>query len=86
MRKIIAVSPILISFPSIICRYNVRWYVAPLQVQKLILFLLQRRSKILSLNFGIIFALSLELFATVKVYPISISPTLCITYIYRMCE
>ncbi|XP_011864212.1 PREDICTED: uncharacterized protein LOC105560065 isoform X2 [Vollenhovia emeryi] len=46
--------------------YNVRWYVAPLHIQKLILFLLQRGSKTIKLSIGMIFVLSLELFAMVK--------------------
>jgi len=52
-----------------LCRYNVRWYIAPLHVQKLILFLLQRErgNKTFILHLGGIFGLSLEFFATVKV-------------------
>ncbi|XP_011695542.1 PREDICTED: uncharacterized protein LOC105454564 [Wasmannia auropunctata] len=46
--------------------YNVRWYVAPLHVQKLILFLLQRSSRTLVFQLGGMFDLSLEFFATVK--------------------
>ncbi|XP_070527999.1 uncharacterized protein [Cardiocondyla obscurior] len=48
--------------------YNVQWYVTPIHVQKLILFLLQRGNKTVSLNFGIVFVLSMELFAAVKIY------------------
>ncbi|XP_071562703.1 uncharacterized protein [Temnothorax nylanderi] len=44
--------------------YNVRWYMAPLHVQKLILFLLQRGSKTFNLHLGGILILSLECFAT----------------------
>ncbi|XP_072764943.1 uncharacterized protein [Anoplolepis gracilipes] len=44
--------------------YNVQWYIAPLHIQKVILFLLQRGSKTVSLNFGGVISLSLELFAT----------------------
>jgi len=51
---------------SLFSRYNVQWYLAPFHIQKLILFLLQRSSKTVSLNFGILFTLSLEFFATVK--------------------
>lgn len=51
----------------IIHSYNVRWYVAPLYVQKVILFLLQRGSKTINLHLGGLFVLSLEFFATVKV-------------------
>ncbi|XP_025155311.1 uncharacterized protein LOC112588748 isoform X2 [Harpegnathos saltator] len=44
--------------------YNVCWYIAPLHVQKLILFLLQRGSKTFSLTVGGLFAASLECFAS----------------------
>ncbi|XP_011705355.1 PREDICTED: uncharacterized protein LOC105460565 [Wasmannia auropunctata] len=44
--------------------YNVQWYVAPLHVQKLILFLLQRGSKTLKIVIGGLFEGSLEGFAT----------------------
>ncbi|XP_071639923.1 uncharacterized protein [Temnothorax longispinosus] len=44
--------------------YNVRWYMAPLHVQKLILFLLQRGSKTVNLHLGGILIMSLECFAT----------------------
>ncbi|XP_011695544.1 PREDICTED: odorant receptor coreceptor-like [Wasmannia auropunctata] len=51
--------------------YNIRWYVAPLHVQRLILFLLQRGSKAVSLNLGGMFVMSLELFATLTKASIS---------------
>ncbi|XP_077263340.1 uncharacterized protein LOC143898090 [Temnothorax americanus] len=57
--------------------YNVRWYVTPLHVQKLILFLLQRGSKTVSLNFGIMFVLSLELFAALTKASISYFTVIC---------
>ncbi|XP_072758224.1 uncharacterized protein [Anoplolepis gracilipes] len=44
--------------------YNVRWYVAPLYIQKMILFLLQRNSKSFTLNVGRLFVASIECFAT----------------------
>ncbi|KAL6424970.1 hypothetical protein ACFW04_009362 [Cataglyphis niger] len=47
--------------------YNVRWYVAPLHIQKLILFLLQRSTKVVSLNVGGLFAASLNCFASVNI-------------------
>lgn len=47
-------------------RYNIRWYEAPLHIQRLILFFLQRGSKIFILYIGEMFAVSLEHFATVK--------------------
>ncbi|KAL6421737.1 hypothetical protein ACFW04_010942 [Cataglyphis niger] len=44
--------------------YNVRWYVAPLHLQKMILFLLQRNSRNFALNVGGLFVASIECFAT----------------------
>ncbi|KAL0101198.1 hypothetical protein PUN28_018795 [Cardiocondyla obscurior] len=51
--------------------YNVRWYVASLHVQKLILFLLQRGTKTVYLYLGGIFMLSFELLATLMKASIS---------------
>ncbi|XP_024880020.1 odorant receptor 4-like isoform X2 [Temnothorax curvispinosus] len=51
--------------------YNVRWYTAPLSIQKLILFLLQRGSKTFSLNVGGLFAASLKCFASLTSASIS---------------
>jgi len=47
-------------------RYNVRWYVASLHTQKLILFILRRSGKVFGLNIGNLFMASLESFATVN--------------------
>ncbi|XP_011705604.1 PREDICTED: odorant receptor 4-like [Wasmannia auropunctata] len=47
-----------------ITAYNVRWYVAPMHTQKLILFILRRSGKVFGLQFGNIFMASLECFAT----------------------
>ncbi|XP_025270299.1 uncharacterized protein LOC109610336 [Camponotus floridanus] len=44
--------------------YNVCWYTAPLHIQKLILFLLQRGNKAFGLSIGGLFIASLECFAT----------------------
>ncbi|XP_025155308.1 uncharacterized protein LOC105189243 isoform X2 [Harpegnathos saltator] len=44
--------------------YNIRWYIAPLHVQKLILFLLQRGGKTFGLTVGKLFISSLDCFAT----------------------
>ncbi|XP_025073967.1 uncharacterized protein LOC105426781 [Pogonomyrmex barbatus] len=44
--------------------YNVRWYTAPLQIQKMILFLLQRSSKVFNLNIGGLVVASVEGAAT----------------------
>ncbi|EZA47028.1 hypothetical protein DMN91_004391 [Ooceraea biroi] len=44
--------------------YNVAWYLAPLHIQKLILFLLQRSNKSCTLSVGGLFTASLECFAT----------------------
>ncbi|XP_012056637.1 PREDICTED: uncharacterized protein LOC105619728 [Atta cephalotes] len=46
-----------------ITAYNVQWYKTPLHIQRMILFLLQRRTKKFSLNLGGIFDASLEGFA-----------------------
>lgn len=50
-------------------RYNVQWYIAPLHIQKLILFLLQRGTKAFEnlVIIGGLFVGSLEGFATVKI-------------------
>ncbi|XP_011860669.1 PREDICTED: odorant receptor 4-like isoform X3 [Vollenhovia emeryi] len=44
--------------------YNIRWYIAPVHIQKLILFILQKNSKAFALHIGKIFVASLECFAT----------------------
>ncbi|XP_077270661.1 uncharacterized protein LOC143901898 [Temnothorax americanus] len=44
--------------------YNVQWYVAPLLIQKMILFLLQRRTKAFTMNIAGLFVGSLEGAAT----------------------
>ncbi|KAL6268527.1 hypothetical protein P5V15_001660 [Pogonomyrmex californicus] len=44
--------------------YEVRWYITPPQIQKMILFLLQRGTKTFGLNVGGLFIASLECFAT----------------------
>ncbi|KAH0948808.1 hypothetical protein HN011_008603 [Eciton burchellii] len=44
--------------------YNVKWYMAPLNIQKMILFLLQRGTKVFNLNIGGVFIASLESAAT----------------------
>ncbi|XP_018342332.1 PREDICTED: odorant receptor 4-like [Trachymyrmex septentrionalis] len=51
--------------------YNIRWYTAPLSIQKLILFLLQRSSKTFSLNVGGLFQASLKCFASLTSTSIS---------------
>ncbi|EZA61684.1 hypothetical protein X777_09305 [Ooceraea biroi] len=45
--------------------YNVLWYLAPADIQKLILFLIQRSSRIFCLTVGGLFTASLECFATI---------------------
>ncbi|EZA47949.1 hypothetical protein X777_15045 [Ooceraea biroi] len=47
-----------------ITRYNVSWYLAPVDIQKMILFLLQRGSRTFTLNVGGLFTASFECFAT----------------------
>ncbi|KAH0948755.1 Or9e92 [Eciton burchellii] len=44
--------------------YDTQWYIAPLHIQKLILFLLQRGTKDFTLNIGGLLIASLECFAT----------------------
>ncbi|XP_018349242.1 PREDICTED: uncharacterized protein LOC108752708 [Trachymyrmex septentrionalis] len=44
--------------------YNIQWYKTPLQIQRMILFLLQRRAKKFALNLGGVFDASIEGFAT----------------------
>lgn len=67
MLKVIIALYLIIDLLLFLSRYNTQWYIAPLHVQKLILFLLQRSIKTVSLNFGGVILLSLEFFATVKV-------------------
>ncbi|XP_072758664.1 uncharacterized protein [Anoplolepis gracilipes] len=45
--------------------YSVRWYVAPLYIQKMILFLLQRNSIVFALKTGGVFVASMQCFASV---------------------
>ncbi|XP_026831293.1 uncharacterized protein LOC105281806 isoform X2 [Ooceraea biroi] len=51
--------------------YNVQWYTAPIRVQKLILFLLQRSCKMYGLKTGGLFIASLEGFASLSTASIS---------------
>ncbi|XP_071638679.1 odorant receptor coreceptor-like [Temnothorax longispinosus] len=44
--------------------YNVQWYRAPIHIQKMILFLLQRETKEFTLSVGKLFHASMECFAT----------------------
>ncbi|XP_025073592.1 uncharacterized protein LOC112552481 [Pogonomyrmex barbatus] len=46
--------------------YNVQWYIAPLHIQKMILFLLLKGAKDFTITVGGIFVSSIECFATVK--------------------
>lgn len=47
-------------------KYNVQWYIAPLQIQKVILFLLQRGTKKFTMNIARLFVASLEGAASVR--------------------
>jgi len=49
-----------------LCRYNVPWYLASLRVQKMILFLLQKSTKVFNVNIAGLFVGSLEGAATVR--------------------
>ncbi|RLU26115.1 ObirOr5-9E25 [Ooceraea biroi] len=51
--------------------YNVRWYVAPVCVQRLILFLLQKGTKPYRMKFGGLYTTSLENFASLSTASIS---------------
>ncbi|XP_026825928.1 uncharacterized protein LOC105285851 isoform X2 [Ooceraea biroi] len=51
--------------------YNVKWYMAPLNIQKMMLFLLQRGTKVFNLNIGGVFVASLESAATLTSLSIS---------------
>ncbi|EZA52501.1 hypothetical protein X777_08608, partial [Ooceraea biroi] len=51
--------------------YNVRWYIAPVRVQRLILFLLQRGTKSYTIKLGGLYTLSLENFATLSTASLS---------------
>ncbi|XP_014478949.1 PREDICTED: uncharacterized protein LOC106746666 [Dinoponera quadriceps] len=44
--------------------YNVHWYLAPLHIQRMILFLIQRSNKLFKISIGGIFIGSLESFAS----------------------
>ncbi|XP_019888538.2 uncharacterized protein LOC105283337 isoform X2 [Ooceraea biroi] len=48
--------------------YNAPWYLAPLQIQKFILFLLQRSNKTFTLSIGGLFTLSIECFGSENVF------------------
>ncbi|XP_019697041.1 uncharacterized protein LOC105183316 isoform X1 [Harpegnathos saltator] len=48
--------------------YNIQWYVTPLHMQKMILFLLQRGTKPYYLQLGILFVGSLEGFASLSIF------------------
>lgn len=51
-------------------RYDVQWHVAPLHIQKVILFLLQRGTKDFTISIGRLFVASLECFTTVRIYAV----------------
>lgn len=48
-----------------IFRYDTQWYTAPVQVQKLLLFMMQRSMKSCKLVMGNLYYVSLEQFTTV---------------------
>lgn len=50
-----------------IYRYNIRWYMCPIYVQKLILILLQRKAKEFHLSYAGMFIASYEYLAMVKI-------------------
>ncbi|EZA54426.1 hypothetical protein X777_05658 [Ooceraea biroi] len=56
--------------------YNIEWYLAPISIQKLILFLLLRRSRPFNLKM-LIFVPSLECFASLSITSISYFTVMC---------
>ncbi|XP_026823607.1 uncharacterized protein LOC105280156 isoform X3 [Ooceraea biroi] len=56
--------------------YNFQWYLTPISIQKLILFLLQRRSKPFNLKM-LIFIPSMECFASLSITSISYFTVMC---------
>jgi len=63
---IVFLSFTIVNILSLFCRYNVQWYAAPLHIQKMMLFLLQRGTKAFHLILGGIFVASLESAASVR--------------------
>lgn len=62
-------------------RYNVQWYTAPLEIQRMILFLLQIGVKDLKLKLGGLIVASLESASTVRqMSHVSEKPTRCIIH------
>ncbi|XP_014478964.1 PREDICTED: uncharacterized protein LOC106746679 [Dinoponera quadriceps] len=51
--------------------YEIQWYVTPLQIQKMVLFMLQRGSKTYYLQLGSLFAVSLKGFTSLMSASIS---------------
>ncbi|XP_025270099.1 uncharacterized protein LOC109610624, partial [Camponotus floridanus] len=64
--------------------YNIRWYTTSLNVQKMILFLLQRSTKIFSLNIAGLFVGSLEGVAMLVYGPISNQNSFAFKYSYSL--
>ncbi|XP_026831078.1 odorant receptor 24a isoform X3 [Ooceraea biroi] len=64
--------------------YNIQWYIAPVRVQRLILFLLERGAKPYEIKYGGLYTASLENFATVKLLYIMCQYVymVYITYVY----
>ncbi|XP_070523051.1 odorant receptor 9a-like, partial [Cardiocondyla obscurior] len=59
--------------------YNVDWFKTPVHVQKMILFLLQRRSKEFALNVGGVYDASIQNFATLVKASVSYFTVICST-------
>ncbi|XP_025270191.1 uncharacterized protein LOC112639656 isoform X1 [Camponotus floridanus] len=59
--------------------YDVKWHAAPLHIQKLLLFLLQRGAKDFTLSVGGLFVGSLECFATLGKASVSYFTVICST-------
>jgi len=63
---IVFLSFTIVNILSLFCRYNVQWYTAPLHIQKMMLFLLQRSTKAFHLILGGVFVASMESAASVR--------------------
>ncbi|RLU25938.1 ObirOr5-9E87 [Ooceraea biroi] len=57
--------------------YNVRWYIAPVRVQRLLLFLMQKGAKPYSIKLGGLCTLSLENFASLSSVSLSYFTIIC---------
>lgn len=59
---------VLYEIRNMCCSYNGLWYIAPIHSQKLILFVMQKGIKNITLTLGFILDASMQTFATVKLH------------------